>query len=202
MRAAAWTSQRLGCPACLHSQTCSSVAESSSPTARPGRTTRTSASNRASRPRSGCSTGPTPVGDLHRRFVEAGSELVLTCTFGGHAGCSSLDGPLAGRARRGERPRGRARARRHRRGVASSRARSGLTGQLDRAVRPADARSSDVEAFARAGEVRSPTGGVDLFVLETFFTLEEALWAVEGVPERFRASARPPRSASTRAPGR
>src|SRR5271156_2020808 len=41
---------------------------------------------------------PDQVRDLHRRFAQAGSDLVLTCSFGG----SSIrleDGPLAGRAR-------------------------------------------------------------------------------------------------------
>ena len=43
-----------------------------SPTARPGRTTRTWASSRASRPRSGCSTRPSGCVELHRRFRRRG----------------------------------------------------------------------------------------------------------------------------------
>src|SRR2546421_4761511 len=39
---------------------------------------------------------PEKVRELHRRFVEAGSELVLTCTFG--ATSLRLEGPLAGKS--------------------------------------------------------------------------------------------------------
>src|SRR5579875_489192 len=41
---------------------------------------------------------PERVADLHRRFAQAGSDLVLTCTFGGSP-VRLEDGPLAGRAR-------------------------------------------------------------------------------------------------------
>ncbi|HUJ92889.1 MAG TPA: homocysteine S-methyltransferase family protein, partial [Gaiellaceae bacterium] len=41
---------------------------------------------------------PERVMELHRRFAEAGSDLVLTCTFGA-TGIRLADGPLAGRAR-------------------------------------------------------------------------------------------------------
>src|SRR6266550_1397713 len=40
---------------------------------------------------------PDRVQDLHRRFVEAGSDLILTCTFGATA-LRLAGGPLAGRA--------------------------------------------------------------------------------------------------------
>src|SRR5947209_20213880 len=40
---------------------------------------------------------PEKVTELHQRFVEAGSDLVLTCTFGGSP-VRLADGPLAGRA--------------------------------------------------------------------------------------------------------
>src|SRR2546423_3378548 len=40
---------------------------------------------------------PERVQELHRRFVEAGSDLVLTCTFGATTP-RLADGPLAGRA--------------------------------------------------------------------------------------------------------
>src|SRR5579875_232391 len=41
---------------------------------------------------------PERVAELHRRFAQAGSQLVLTCTFGGSP-VRLTDGPLAGRAR-------------------------------------------------------------------------------------------------------
>lgn len=41
---------------------------------------------------------PDQVTELHRRFVQAGSDLVLTCTFGGSP-VRLEDGPLAGRTR-------------------------------------------------------------------------------------------------------
>ncbi|MGZ4361747.1 MAG: homocysteine S-methyltransferase family protein, partial [Gaiellaceae bacterium] len=40
---------------------------------------------------------PERVGELHSRFAQAGSDLVLTCTFGATTP-RLADGPLAGRA--------------------------------------------------------------------------------------------------------
>jgi 5-methyltetrahydrofolate--homocysteine methyltransferase len=120
---------------------------------------------------------PDRVGDLHRRFVEAGSDLVLTCTFGGSP-LRLQDGPLAGRA-----------AELNGRAVEIARAAvgedvlvagsMGPTGQL---VEPLGPLSQDacVAAFTeQAGALVE--GGVDLLVLETFFALDEALWAAEAI---------------------
>src|SRR5579863_1595129 len=41
---------------------------------------------------------PEQVAELHRRFAQAGSDLVLTCSFGASP-VRLEDGPLAGRAR-------------------------------------------------------------------------------------------------------
>jgi methionine synthase I (cobalamin-dependent) len=41
---------------------------------------------------------PEQVRELHRRFAEAGSDLVLSCSFGGTTP-QPTDGPLAGRAK-------------------------------------------------------------------------------------------------------
>src|SRR5436305_1588548 len=41
---------------------------------------------------------PDRVSSLHRQFADGGSDLVLTCTFGGSP-VRLQDGPLAGRAR-------------------------------------------------------------------------------------------------------
>src|SRR2546423_13744494 len=46
---------------------------------------------------------PERVRELHRRFVEAGSDLVLTCTFGATTP-RLAEGPLAGRAIEGDTP--------------------------------------------------------------------------------------------------
>jgi 5-methyltetrahydrofolate--homocysteine methyltransferase len=120
---------------------------------------------------------PERVGSLHRRFAQAGCDLVLTCTFGG----SSLrleDGPLAGRARElnmraaeiacdavGEEVL-----------VAGS---MGPTGQL---VEPLGLLTRDACLDAFREQARALVeGGVDLLVLETFFALDEALWAAEAI---------------------
>ena len=49
------------------------------------------------RARGGVFDAPERVRELHRRFAEAGSDLVLTCTFGATTP-RLADGPLAGRA--------------------------------------------------------------------------------------------------------
>jgi len=120
---------------------------------------------------------PDRVRDLHRRFVEAGSDLVLTCTFGG----SSLrlaDERLAGRAV--EVNRRAAELARDAVGegvlVAGS---IGPTGHLTEPLGPLT-RTLAVSTFAEQARALADAG-VDLLVLETFFSLDEGLWAVEGV---------------------
>jgi 5-methyltetrahydrofolate--homocysteine methyltransferase len=120
---------------------------------------------------------PERVRELHRRFLDAGSDLVLTCTFGATTP-RLADGPLAGRGRelniraaelaREEAGDGRL--------VAGS---LGPTGQLPEPYGPLT-REIGVEAYAEQARALED-GGVDLLVLETFFALEEALWAIEGV---------------------
>lgn len=120
---------------------------------------------------------PDRVTELHRRFAEAGSQLVLTCSFGGSA-IRLLDGPLAGRAavlnRRA------AELARNAVGdgvlVAGS---IGPSGQLPEPLGPLG-REAALEAFAEQARALV-AGGVDLIVLETFFAIEEALWAHEAV---------------------
>ena len=119
---------------------------------------------------------PDQVVELHRSFVEAGSDLVLTCTFGATTP-RLADGPLAGRAvevnrRAAELAREAAGADRL---VAGS---LGPTGQL---VEPYGLLTHDVAVEAYAEQAAALTaGGVDVLVLETFFALDEALWALEG----------------------
>jgi 5-methyltetrahydrofolate--homocysteine methyltransferase len=120
---------------------------------------------------------PGKVEELHRRFVEAGSQLVLTCTFGGTS-LRLADGPLAGRG-----PELNQRAAELARAsvpdgvlVAGS---LGPTGHLADPLGPLS-RTLAVSTFAE--QARSLTeGGADLLVLETFFSLDEGLWAVEGI---------------------
>ena len=120
---------------------------------------------------------PDKVQELHRRFVAAGSDIVLTCSFG----ASSLrlaDEALHGRAV--EVNRRAAELAREAVGddvlVAGS---VGPTGHLADPLGPLT-RALAVETFAEQARALAG-GGVDLLVLETFFSLDEGLWAVEGV---------------------
>ena len=120
---------------------------------------------------------PDRVQALHRRFVDAGSDLILTCTFGGTA-LRLCDGPLAGRAVDVNR-----RAAELAREVAGGeRLVAGSLGPTGQLVEPYGTLTRDaaVAAYAEQAEALA-TGGVDVLVLETFFALEEGLWAAEGV---------------------
>jgi len=120
---------------------------------------------------------PGMVRELHRRFAAAGSELVLTCTFGATS-LRLADGPLAGRAREVN---VRA-AELAREAVGDALLVAGSLGPTGRLVEPYGdlTQAAAMEAYAeQAGALAD--GGVDLLVLETFFALEEALWAIEGV---------------------
>jgi len=120
---------------------------------------------------------PDQVLALHRRFLEAGSDLVLTCSFG----ASSLrlaDTPLQSRAvevntRAAELAREAAGPDRL---VAGS---IGPTGHLADPLGPLT-RELAVSTFGeQAGALAS--AGVDVLVLETFFSLDEGLWALAGI---------------------
>jgi methionine synthase I (cobalamin-dependent) len=121
---------------------------------------------------------PARVADLHRRFAQAGCDIVLTCSFGGSP-MRLADGPLAGRARElNVRAAEIAREAVAADGVLVAGS-IGPTGQLVAPLGPLG-RDECVAAFAeQAGALAE--GGVDLIVLETFFALDEALWAVEGI---------------------
>jgi 5-methyltetrahydrofolate--homocysteine methyltransferase len=120
---------------------------------------------------------PERVLELHRAFVDAGSDLILTCTFGATP-IRLSDGPLAGRAREVN-----LRAVDLAREAADGRAlvagSLGPSGQLCEPLGPLaldEAAATFAEQAAALAE-----GGADLLVLETFFALEEALAAIEGV---------------------
>ena len=119
---------------------------------------------------------PDRVVELHRRFAEAGSDLVLTCSFGATTP-RLADGPLAGRtaelnARAAELAR---------EAVGDNRLVAGSLGPTGQLVEPYGVLTREVcvEAYAEQAQALAE-GGVDLLVLETFFALEEALWAIEG----------------------
>jgi methionine synthase I (cobalamin-dependent) len=130
---------------------------------------------------------PENVLALHRAFIDAGSDIILTDTFGGTR-LRMRDSKYADRApalnrravelaRQAVRESGRAVL------VAGSMGPTGMLmepyGELTHAMA--------VDAFAeQAGALAE--GGVDFFLLETFFALEEAQAAIEGVQ---RASALP-----------
>lgn len=123
---------------------------------------------------------PGQIVALHRAFIEAGSDLILTCTFGGtrlrmhgapHADRTvALNRAAAQLARRAAEAAGRPVL------VAGS---MGPTGQLLEPfgpLTPEAVRAAYAEQAAALAE-----GGVDLLVLETFFDLEEAEAALDGV---------------------
>ena len=120
---------------------------------------------------------PDKVRDLHRRFAEVGSDLVLTCSFGGSP-IRLEDGPLAGKAREVN-----ARAAElAREAVGDGVLVAGSIGPTGQLVEPFGPLGQDAAVIAFAEQARAlADGGADLIVLETFFALEEALWAAEAV---------------------
>lgn len=124
---------------------------------------------------------------LHRAFVEAGSDLVLTCTFGGNpirlkrspyaARAAELNRAAVGLVRRAAQEAGREVL------IGGS---MGPTGEM---MEPYGDLTAEAVADAFALQAAAlAEGGVDFLVLETFFALEEAEAALEGV---WRASALP-----------
>ena len=120
---------------------------------------------------------PDKVQSLHQEFVAAGSDLVLTCTFGG----SSLrlaDETLAGRA--SELNRRAVELAREAVGAETLVAGSiGPTGHLSDPLGPLT-RKLAVGTFAEQASALADAGA-DLLVIETFFSLDEGLWALEGI---------------------
>jgi 5-methyltetrahydrofolate--homocysteine methyltransferase len=120
---------------------------------------------------------PEKVQELHGRFAEAGSDLVLTCSFGG----SSLrlaDEALHGRAVEVNR---RA-AELARAAVGDAVLVAGSLGPTGHLTEPLGPLTRDLAVSTYAEQARAlADGGVDLLVLETFFSLDEGLWALEGI---------------------
>ncbi len=120
---------------------------------------------------------PDNVRDLHRRFVAAGSEIVLTCSFGGTS-LRLADERLAGRAVEVNR---RA-AELAREAVGADVLVAGSLGPTGRLTEPLGPLTRTLAVATYAEQARALAyGGVDLLVLETFFSLDEGLWALEGI---------------------
>jgi 5-methyltetrahydrofolate--homocysteine methyltransferase len=120
---------------------------------------------------------PENVQALHRRFVEAGSDIVLTCSFGGTS-LRLADERLAGRAVEVNR---RA-AELAREAVGGDVLVAGSLGPTGHLTEPLGPLTRNLAVGTYAEQARALTdGGVDLLVLETFFSLDEGLWALEGI---------------------
>jgi 5-methyltetrahydrofolate--homocysteine methyltransferase len=122
---------------------------------------------------------PDRVLELHRAFLDAGADIILTDSFGGTS-LRLRDTPLAGRVSQVNR-----RAAEMARHAASARdgalvaGSMGPTGMLMEPLGDLTA-SIAAEVYAeQAGALAE--GGVDLLLLETFFALDEARAAIEGV---------------------
>ena len=120
---------------------------------------------------------PERVAELHRRFAEAGSDIVLSCSFGASA-LRLEDGPLAGRAPELNR---RA-AEVAREAVGETRLVGGSMGPTGQLPDPFGPLTEELAVAAYAEQASAlAAGGVDFLVLETFFAREEAVWAIAGV---------------------
>jgi 5-methyltetrahydrofolate--homocysteine methyltransferase len=120
---------------------------------------------------------PDKVQELHRRFLAAGSEIVLTCSFGGTS-LRLADERLAGRAVEVNR---RA-AELARAAVGGDVLVAGSLGPTGHLTEPLGPLTHDLCVATYAEQAKAlADGGVDLLVLETFFSLDEGLWALEGI---------------------
>lgn len=124
---------------------------------------------------------PAEILNLHQAWVKAGSDIILTCTFGGTR-LRLKDSPYADRA-----PELNRRAVQLAREAASLRAgvlvagSMGPIGQLFEPygpLKPADA----VETYAEQAQALT-AAGADLLVIETHFALDEATAAIEGAQQ-------------------
>src|SRR5207249_2043712 len=116
---------------------------------------------------------------LHQAFIDAGSDIILTNSFGGTA-LRLKDSRYAGRGRELNR-----RAAQLARQAAASHADilvAGSMGPTGLLMQPFGDLTTSVAADVYAEQATAlAEGGVDLLLLETFFALEEALAAIDGV---------------------
>ncbi|TMD84944.1 MAG: hypothetical protein E6I78_09610 [Chloroflexi bacterium] len=129
---------------------------------------------------------PAKVMALHRAFIEAGSDIILTDTFGATSP-RLRESPYAGRTAEVNQ-----RAVKLAREAASDRPGvlvAGSMGPTGLLMDPLGELTPPAAADAYAEQAAALSqGGVDLLLLETFFALDEALAAIDGVR---RASALP-----------
>ena len=121
---------------------------------------------------------PERVLGLHRAFIEAGSDIILTDTFGGTS-IRLRETRFAGRARELN-----CRAAELAREAASGTGVlvAGSMGPTGMLMEPLGDLSVSAAADAYAEQAAGlGEGGVDLLLLETFFALDEALAAIDGV---------------------
>jgi 5-methyltetrahydrofolate--homocysteine methyltransferase len=122
---------------------------------------------------------PDKVLSLHQAFIEAGSDIILTDTFGATSP-RLRESPYAGRTtdlnRRAVALAREAASTRPGVLVAGSMGPTGMLMEPFGELTPAAAADAYAEQAAALSD-----GGVDLLLLETFFALEEALAAIEGV---------------------
>ncbi|NNE47174.1 MAG: methionine synthase [Rhodothermales bacterium] len=123
---------------------------------------------------------PDAIRSLHRSFVEAGSDLILTCSFGGNRiGMSRSQ--YAGRVAELNRSAA------HMARLAADEADrtifvGGSMGPTGSLVEPYGSLGLDEVSEVFAEQARAlEEGGVDFLILETFFAIEEARAAIEGV---------------------
>ena len=120
---------------------------------------------------------PERILELHRGFAAAGSDIVLTCTFGGTS-LRLADGPCAGQAAEVNR---RA-AELAREAVGEEVLVAGSLGPSGQLCEPLGPLTHDEAAAAYAEQAEALTdGGADLLLLETMFCPVEAAAAIAGV---------------------
>ena len=122
---------------------------------------------------------PERVLAVHQAFLDAGADIILTASFGGTS-LRLRDTPLAGRTTQVNRRAAElAREAANSHGDALVAGSMGPTGML---VEPLGDLTPALAASAYAEQAAAlAQGGVDLLLLETFFAIEEALAAIEGV---------------------
>jgi 5-methyltetrahydrofolate--homocysteine methyltransferase len=122
---------------------------------------------------------PGKVLGLHRAFIDAGSDIILTDTFGGTSLRLSETG-FAGRAR--ELNRRAAKLARDAVGNSTPVLVAGSMGPTGGLMEPLGELTAQAAADTYAEQAAAlAEGGVDLLLLETFFALEEAMAAIEGI---------------------
>jgi len=122
---------------------------------------------------------PDKVLGLHTAFVDAGADIILTDTFGGTS-LRLRESRYAGRARElNHRAAGLARQAAATRAGALVAGSMGPTGMLMEPFGELTAAAA-AEAYAEQAAALND-GGVDVLLLETFFALDEAVAAIEGI---------------------